>query len=77
MTGRRTQTDVDLTDRELDCLRLAAAGLTGRETAARLYLSPQTVKFHRSNILRKLGARTTTHAVALAIHRGFLRQEAA
>ena len=55
-----------LTGRELEILHLVAAGLTNREIAGKLSISPQTVKKHSGNIYGKLGARTRTEAVAIA-----------
>jgi pimeloyl-ACP methyl ester carboxylesterase/DNA-binding CsgD family transcriptional regulator len=45
-----------LTDAEMDVVRLVAAGMTNRQIAARLYLSPRTIQTHVSHIMRKLGA---------------------
>src|SRR2546423_203322 len=55
-----------LTPREREVLRLLGEGLSAREIAAHLYLSPKTVGTHCENILKKLGVRTRAHAVALA-----------
>jgi DNA-binding NarL/FixJ family response regulator len=55
-----------LTKREREILRLLADGLRQDEIAARLFISPKTVNTHVANILRKLGVRTQTQAVALA-----------
>ena len=61
-----------LTDRETEILVGAAEGETAAQTGARLYLSPETVKSYRKRIIAKLGARTGTHAVALALRTGKL-----
>lgn len=55
-----------LSERELEVLRLVSAGLSNREIAAKLYLSPGTIKTHIHNICGKLGASNRTQAVTLA-----------
>jgi two-component system, NarL family, response regulator YdfI len=57
----------ELTDRELEVLRLLAEGIGNREIAARLGISEHTVKFHISSILGKLSASNRTEAVAHGI----------
>lgn len=61
-----------LTPREWECLRLTAQGYREAEAAALMGLSPTTVRFHLDNVVRKLGASTRTHAVALAAQLGML-----
>ena len=55
-----------LTARELEVLRLVAAGQSNREIAATLVISPKTASVHVSNILAKLGAATRTEAAVKA-----------
>ena len=57
----------DLTTRELDVLRLMAAGMSNPQIAGRLMVSPSTVKFHVSSILSKLGVSSRTEAVSQAL----------
>jgi DNA-binding NarL/FixJ family response regulator len=62
-----------LSEREREVLELMAAGETNREIAARLYLSPHTVKEHTSSLYRKLGARNRAEAVQRAERLGLTR----
>ena len=55
-----------LTAREVEILRLVAAGLRNQEIADRLYISPATVKRHIANAYGKLGVGHRTEAVARA-----------
>jgi DNA-binding NarL/FixJ family response regulator len=56
-----------LSPREREVVGLLAEGLRSEDIAQRLSLSPLTVDTHARNIMRKLGARTRVHALALAI----------
>lgn len=62
----------ELTPRELEVLRLVAAGETNRDIARRSFVSTSTVKTHVHHILAKLGARSRTRAVARARELGLL-----
>ena len=59
-----------LTAREQEVLGLVARGLDNRAIAHRLYLSPQTVRTHVGNILRKLGVHTRADAARVALSEG-------
>jgi two-component system NarL family response regulator len=61
-----------LSSRELDVLRLAACGRSNREIGVALAIREATVKTHMSTILAKLGASDRTHAVAIAVQRGYI-----
>jgi len=61
-----------LSDREIEILELIAEGLTNREIAQRLVISPGTVKVHTSNIYGKLGVHNRTQAVARSRALGIL-----
>lgn len=64
----------DLTDRELEVLRLAARGLSNKDIAAELYLSVNTVRNHMQHVLHKLGAHSKLEATAIATRIGILRR---
>jgi DNA-binding NarL/FixJ family response regulator len=55
-----------LTGRELEVLRLVAAGRSNRDIANELFISPKTASVHVSNILGKLGAASRGAAAAKA-----------
>ena len=59
-----------LTDREADVLRLVVEGLTARQIATRLVLSPRTVENHVQHMLRKLGLSGRAALVRYAIENG-------
>ena len=61
-----------LTPREIEVLALAADGLSGRELADELALSPATVKTHLKNVYMKLGVNSRAAAVARAIRLGVI-----
>ncbi len=63
----------ELTERELEVMRLVAEGYSNREIAGALFLAEGTVKNHVSTILLKLDARDRTNAVLRALHEGILR----
>ncbi len=66
--ARRRHADAGpLTPREREVLALLAEGLTSADAAAQLGLSAETIETHVRRALRKLGARSRTHAVALAL----------
>ena len=63
---------VSLNERELEVLRLIAAGLSNHEIAERLVIALSTVKWHINNLFGKLGVRSRTQAVAQAKELGLL-----
>jgi DNA-binding NarL/FixJ family response regulator len=62
----------DLTERELEVLKLVAEGLTNRQIAAQLVISVKTVQSHRTNIMEKLDLHDRTDLVKYAIRRGMI-----
>jgi DNA-binding NarL/FixJ family response regulator len=64
--------DDSLTAREIEVLRLVAAGNANKLIADQLCIAEETVKGHVKNILSKLGANDRTHAVTIGLKRGII-----
>jgi DNA-binding NarL/FixJ family response regulator len=64
--------DDTLSSREIDVLRLIAAGNSNKLIADQLSIGEATVKSHVTNILSKLGANDRTHAVTIGLKRGII-----
>jgi two-component system, NarL family, response regulator len=67
--------DDALTSREIDVLRLIAAGNSNKHIADQLAIGEATVKSHVTNILSKLGANDRAHAVTIGLQRGIIELE--
>jgi len=65
-------TDDELTSREIDVLRLIAAGNSNKLVADQLSIGEATVKSHVTNILSKLSANDRAHAVTIGLKRGII-----
>ncbi len=65
-------TDDELSPRQVDILRLIAAGNANKNIADQLNIGEATVKSHVTNILSKLGANDRTHAVTIGLKRGII-----
>lgn len=59
-----------LSPRELEVLSLVVQGNANKDIAEELGISPRTVEIHRSNMMRKLNARSTSDAVRVALYAG-------
>jgi DNA-binding NarL/FixJ family response regulator len=66
--------EAGLTKRELSILEELPAGGSNQEIAKRLFLAEQTVKFHLTNIYRKLGVSTRTEALHYAYEKGLVER---
>lgn len=66
----QTEAQDDLTERELDVLRLLARGWDNHQIGGALQISERTVRFHLRNIYNKIGAQTRTEAAVWAVRRG-------
>jgi DNA-binding NarL/FixJ family response regulator len=71
-TSADTATPTVLSNREREILALLADGLVNKQIAARLGISPNTVKTHLELLFEKLGVTTRAEAVATGVKRGFL-----
>ena len=71
-TARPAGPGGELSEREVEVLRLIAGGLTNAEIAARLYVSVRTVETHRAHIHQKLDVRTRAGLVRVAREAGVL-----
>ena len=65
-------TDDPLSEREIQVLRHVALGMSNKIIGGELSVSEATVKAHMKSILSKLGANDRTHAVTIAMKRGFI-----
>lgn len=72
--GAGPATQVRLTRREIEILRLVAEGRSNREVGRLLWVTDQTVKFHLANAYRKLGVRNRFEASQWAITRGLVKE---
>ena len=61
-----------ITKREREIVSHLAEGLNSNEVAERLFISLETVKCHRKNIIEKTGARNTAHLIWLAMLNGWI-----
>lgn len=67
-----SNTSDELSERELEILRLVATGASNKEIASQLYISANTVKVHLRNIFTKINASSRTEAAMYAINQGLV-----
>jgi DNA-binding NarL/FixJ family response regulator len=65
----------ELTEREIEVLKLAAKGMSNREIAQKLVISVRTVQTHLTNIFNKMGVGSRTEAVVVALRKGWITLE--
>ena len=66
----------ELSTREIEILRLVATGVSNKEIAQKLTISPNTVKVHLRNVFTKIGAASRTDAAMIAVRMGLVEGEA-
>ena len=71
-TLEQTARNTDLTPRESQIVRLLAEGLTAHEIAEELFISFNTVRTHRKNLLQKFDCHNTTHLVSHCLRKGWI-----
>lgn len=65
--GKSANKDPEVSDRELEILKLICDGLTNDQIAIKIHLSPDTVKWHRNNLLSKTGCNNTAALIIYSI----------
>lgn len=63
----------ELSDREMDVLKLFGEGYTNKEIADQLFISVRTVETHKNNIMKKINLRTTVDLVKFAIRNNIIK----
>lgn len=60
----------DFTPRQGEIVKLLVDGLSAKEIAAKLHLSPRTIEFHKYQAMERVGVATTAELIALAVKQG-------
>jgi DNA-binding NarL/FixJ family response regulator len=74
--GGQAGDSIGLTEREMSMLKALARGLSNQAISKEFWVTEQTVKFHLSNIYRKLGVANRTEAARFAYERGLVESAA-
>lgn len=72
----RRGTVAELTERQVEVMRLLGRGLTMKEIAERLHISPRTVAFHKYRLMEVLGVKTNAELVRAAVEGGLVEARA-
>ena len=72
MGGANTSENADLSEREIDVLRLTASGHSNKSTAQELRIGVKTVETYKARAMEKLGFRTRVELMRYAVSRGWL-----
>lgn len=75
MRIQKTIQQTNLTKRETEILKLISNGYINKEIAKMLYLSIETVKSHRKNMLSKLNAKNSAHLIKISYEKNFLKSK--
>ena len=73
--ARERKTEEQLSDRELEVLKLAAKGMSNKDIAKQLFLSVRTVKAHLSSIFNKADVASRTEAIVKGVREGWITLE--
>jgi len=71
--GKNENSDIDLTEREIEILKLIVDGFSNKEIGEKLYISHRTVDTHRTNMMKKIGVNNIAGLVSFAINNGIVR----
>lgn len=72
-TSIAEQLNKTFSSREVDILQMMSAGMKSRDIACRLFISENTVEYHRKKMKQRLGAQNEAHLIAIAINRGIIK----
>jgi DNA-binding NarL/FixJ family response regulator len=72
-TGKNTNVEPSISERETEIINLLADGLSCKEIADTLFISPRTVESHKANILEKLNLKNNIELVKYAIKQGIVK----
>lgn len=73
VSQKQAASSLELSDREVEIIRLSAQGLTAAQIAQQLYLSPRTVSNHRQNIYSKMDVKSNSEMISKAREAGIIK----